>query len=131
MRTQGPHIPGEGVYHSCVAKLSVTEFVILGGYLDRTQIRVYDEIRNEWREWPRMSVEVYGHSCVGLGDTVLMAGGWNSDGDVTGRTVIFDTKTRSAREVASLKYPREYAAMEVYRGRPLILGGCDTDDYGR
>merc|ERR1711962_51242 len=30
--TQGPHIPGEGVYGSCVAKLSDTEFVILGGF---------------------------------------------------------------------------------------------------
>jgi len=59
---------------------------------------------------------------VGLGDTVLMAGGWDSNG-YTGRTVIFDIKTGSAREVASLKYPRLGAAMVLYRGKALILGG--------
>merc|ERR1712180_32604 len=40
--TQGPQIPGEGMYHSCVAKLSDTEFVILGGLHDVTQARVYN-----------------------------------------------------------------------------------------
>ena len=29
--TQGPHIPGYGVSDSCAAKLSDTDFVILGG----------------------------------------------------------------------------------------------------
>merc|ERR1712115_303159 len=44
--TQGPHIPGDGVFASCVAKLSDTEFVILGGgHDDKTQARVYDETR--------------------------------------------------------------------------------------
>merc|ERR1712098_779290 len=66
--TQGPHIPGEGVFSSCVAKLSDTEFVILGGLHDETQARVYDEAKDEWRSWPRLTVGVDGHSCVGLGD---------------------------------------------------------------
>merc|ERR1711962_1940124 len=66
----------------------------------------------------------HGHSCVGLGDIVLMAGGY-SDSDYTGRTVIFDTKTGSAREVASLKYPRAFGAIELYGGKPVILGGHD------
>jgi len=67
---------------------------------------------------------VDGHKCVGLGDTVLMAGGKDSTG-FTGRTVIFDTKTGAAREVASLKYPRYSAAIELYRGKVVILGGSD------
>merc|ERR1712080_26016 len=53
-----------------------------------------------------------------------MTGG-KSDKKHTGRTVIFDTKTGSAREVASLKYPRVDAAMVLYRGKPVILGGYD------
>ena len=61
---------------------------------------------------------------MGLGDIVLMAGGWRNY-DISRRTVIFDTKTGSAREVASLKYPRAFAAMELYGGKPLILGGYD------
>jgi len=69
--------------------------------------RVYNEETEEWMEWPRLTESVYGeHNCVGLGDIVLMAGGSPSN-----RTVIFDTKTGSAREVASLKYPRYGAAM--------------------
>jgi len=131
--TQGPHIPGDGVCHSCVAKLSDTEFVILGGENDRTQAKFYNVDSEVWREWPsgRELEGVYGHSCLGLGDIVLMAGGYYGQCDdlsiyqpcVTGRTFIFDTKTGSAREVASLKYPRTDAAMELYGGKPLILGG--------
>ena len=57
---------------------------------------------------------------------MLMAGGYDdSNGALTGRTFIFDTKTGSAREVASLKYPRAEAAMVLYGGKPLILGGSD------
>merc|ERR1719481_455510 len=123
--TQGPHIPGRGVYGSCVAKLSDTEFVILGGSHDSSQALVYNEETGEWREWPRLTVSVIRQSCLGLGDTVLMAGGWNWNGGYTRRTVIFDTKTGSAREVASLKYPRALAGMVLYGGKPLILGGYD------
>merc|ERR1711962_492835 len=123
--TQGPHIPGKGVYGSCAAKLSDTEFVILGGSHDSSQALVYNEETGKWREWPRLTVSVIRQSCLGLGDTVLMAGGWNSNGGYTRRTVIFDTKTGSAREVASLKYPRALAAMVLYGGKPVILGGED------
>merc|ERR1712126_146811 len=118
--TQGPNIPGNGVSQSCVAELSDTEFVILGGAGDETQARVYNEDRNEWREWPRLAVGVTLHSCLGLGDIVLMAGGYSRG--QTERTVIFDSKTGSAREVAPPKYPRAWADMVLYRGKPLILG---------
>merc|ERR1719370_155658 len=60
---------------------------------------------------------------------ILMAGGLEdedeSSGVYTTRTVLFDTKTGSGREVASLKYPRHTASMEIYRGRAVILGGYD------
>jgi len=119
--TRGPSIPGGGVYVSCAAKLSDSEFVILGGQYDGTQARVYNELTGQWREWPRLTEGVWGHSCVGLGDKVVMAGGYSNG--VTGRTVIFDSKTGSAREVASLNYPRYAAAMALYRGKVVILGG--------
>jgi len=120
--TQGPSIPGLGVYLSCAAKLSDTEFVILGGLKDRSQALVYNEESDEWREWPRLKDEVSFHSCLGLGDTVLMAGGYSHD-VTTARTLIFDSKTGSAREVASLNYPRRNAAMGFYGKRPAIFGG--------
>jgi len=111
--THGPQVD-KGVRFSCAAKLSDTEFVIvLGG----SEALVYDTITQRWTNWPRMTRGVFGHSCIRLGDTVLMAGG--------SRTVLFDTKTGSAREVASLKYPRAHASMVVYNGRALILGGND------
>merc|ERR1712133_329543 len=77
----------------------------------------------------RLTVSVKGQSCVGLGDTVLMDGGRDSNGAPTRRTVIFDTKTGSAREVASLNHARGWAAMVVYGGKPLILGGHDGSGY--
>jgi len=123
--TQGPRIPGAGVRESCAAKLSDTEFVIFGGKVDRTQAWVYSETSGEWREWPRLTVGVIAHTCMGLGDIVLMAGGYDETKAFIGRTVIFDAKTGSAREVASLNYPRGGAAMVLYGGKPLILGGWD------
>jgi len=128
--TPGPTIPGRGVYQSCAAKLSDTEFVILGGYRDKTQALVYNTAQKQWREWPRLSEGVSAQSCVTLGNMILMAGGLSSvSRGYTGRTVIFDTKSGSAREVASLKYPRGFAAMEIYRGRAVILGGRDGSGY--
>jgi len=121
---KGPQIPGRGAYRSCVAKLSDTEFVILGGYYDGTQALVYNVETGEWREWPRLTESVEGQSCLGLGDIVLMAGGYDSN-----RTVIFDTKTGSAREVASLNYPRWHAAIVLYEGKAIILGGYDDSVY--
>merc|ERR1719147_185267 len=57
-----------------------------------------------------------------------MAGGYSHGYPAnTGRTFIFDTKTGSAKEVASLKYPRMYAAMELYGWKPLVLGGYEDD----
>merc|ERR1712112_447584 len=115
-----------GVAGSCAAKLSDTEFVLLGGEYDGTQALHYSETSGQWREWPRLTEEVRGQSCVVLGDTVLMAGGSDNTYRPTGRTVIFDTKTGSAREVASLKYPRAFAAMGLIGGKPVILGGEDS-----
>jgi len=123
--TQGPHIPGDGVWRSCVAKLSDTEFLILGGFYDRTQALFYNEEQGTWRRLPRLTAEVWGHGCVALGDIVLMAGGFSDNYIARRRTVIFDTKTGSSREVASLKYPRAYVDMVLYGGRPVILGGQD------
>merc|ERR1711962_1051220 len=94
----GPTIPGRGVQLSCAAKLSDTEFVILGGsdgpgVVD--QALVYSTTQKQWREWPRLSEGVFGQSCVTLGDMILMAGGYTG-ATVTTRTVLFDTKTGSA-----------------------------------
>merc|ERR1711962_472564 len=123
----GPTIPGRGVQQSCAAKLSDTEFVILGGWYDydSTQALVYSTTRKQWREWPRLSRAVRGPSCVTLGNMILMAGGYSNAGGYTTRTFLFDTKSGSAREVASLKYHRVSAAMEVIGGRAVILGGTD------
>jgi len=123
--TPGPNIPGR-VYGSCGVKLSDTEFVILGGIDDGTQALVYSTTKNKWTEWPKLSEKVYGQSCMKFGETILMAGGRNSK-SVTRRTHIFDIKTGSAREVASLKYSRVDGAMAFYRGKPLILGGWRSD----
>jgi len=60
---------------------------------------------------------------VGLGDIVLMAGGNDNSFGNMFRTFIFDTKTGSAREVASLKHPRQLAAIQIYGGKAFILGG--------
>jgi len=130
--TRGPDVPGKGVYLSCVARLSEAEFVLLGGRNDETQALHYSETSGLWTELTRLTVGVIGHSCLGLGDKVLIVGGRNTTRfkDATGRTFIFDTKTGSAREVASLKYPRIGGVMVLYRGKPLILGGTTHEDYG-
>jgi len=123
--TPGPNIPGGGVHTSCAVKLSDTEFVILGGYYDRTQARVYSTTKKEWTEWTKLSEGVYGQSCLRLGDKIIIAGGADSSSRHSRKTFIFDIKTGSERKVASLKYPRYGAGMETYGGKPVILGGYD------
>jgi len=124
--TQGPDLSRGKVFQSCAVKLSDTEFVVLGGYYDRTQALHYNKTSDKWTEWPRLTKDVFAASCVKIGDKILMAGGaYNNDYAVTRRTVIFDTKTGSAREVASLKYPRAYADIELHGGKAVILGGID------
>merc|ERR1711962_1049400 len=59
--TQGPHIPGDGVYESCIAKLSDTEFVILGGAYDEFQALVFNEEQDTWKRLPRLTVGVRAH----------------------------------------------------------------------
>jgi len=126
--TQGPDIPGPGVEDACGVKLSNTEFVILGGYTGYghgyTQVLHYSETKDVWTEWHKLNESVFGQSCLRLKDKILMAGGIISN-SFTGRTFIYDIKTRSAREVASLQYPRVGADMVLYGGKPLILGGRD------
>jgi len=129
--TQGPVIPGTSYFGRglCTAKLSDTEFVILG----ISEPIVYNELTGNWTKWPRKyeANSVYAASCVGLGDKVLLAGGKLDyfSRQLTNRTVLYDTKTGLSREVGSLKYPRLAAAMALYRGKPIILGGWDGSEY--
>jgi len=124
--TQGPKIPGHNTFRSCAAKLSDSKFVILGGGTEGTQALAYDEEQDAWRTFPRLTNRTVEHSCVALGDIVLIAGGYDSvHSRAIARTIIFDTKTGSTREVAPLKYPRKGAEMVLYEGKPLIFGGSD------
>jgi len=126
--SQGPDIPGPGVEQSCGVALSDTEFVILGGYTGYghgyAQVLHYSATKDVWTEWPELSEGVFGQSCLRLEDKILMAGGIISN-SFTGRTFIYDIKTGSTREVASLRYPRKGADLVLYGGKPLILGGRD------
>jgi len=123
---KGPTIPGKGVYHSCIAKLSDTEFVILGGGHDKTQARVYNVETATWREWPRLTESVEQPSCVTIKDSILMVGGRRS-GRYSGKTTIFDLSGR-AKEISPLKHPRDNAAIVLYgEDRVLILGGQDSN----
>jgi len=127
----GPKIPGEGVSQACVAKLNEKAFVVLGGWNDGHQARVYNEgngkeNKGKWTNWPSLKHWVARQSCVTLGDKVLMAGGYGGYKlRYTGRTIIFDSRNGKALEVGSLKYPRGLAGMGVSGGRALILGGYD------
>merc|ERR1712080_313414 len=83
-------------YRSFATSIALKRGVyILGGSFDRTQARVYSETSGLWTQWPGLTEGVWAHSCVLLGDKIVMAGGWESSGRFTGRTVIIDTKTGS------------------------------------
>jgi len=123
--TNVPQIPGNGMWMSCGVKLSDTEFVIIGGMLDETQVRMYSTTKKVWTEWTRLRIGVYGQSCVKFGDEILIAGGISSyDNEKEGRkTLIYNIEKQSVREVAPLKYIRFLASMVIYQGKPLIMGG--------
>jgi len=124
--TRGPDIPGLGVAQSCAAKLNDTAFVVLGGWYDGYQARVYNEETQKWTNWPKLSHWVARQGCVTLGDKVLMAGGYGGYRErYTGRTIIFDSRNGKPLEVGSLNHPRGLAAMGVRFGAAVILGGYD------
>jgi len=121
--TPGPDIPGNGVFQSCAAKLNDTAFVVLGGWYDGYQARVYNEETGNWTNWPRLRQWVARQSCVALGDTVLMAGGYTNRRQYTARTVFFDSNNGQTLQVASLNGPRGLAGITVIGGKAVILGG--------
>jgi len=127
----GPKIPGDGLSQACAAKLNETAFVVLGGWNDGHQARVYNEgsgkeDKGTWTDWPKLRHWVARQSCVTLGDKILMAGGYGGYRErYTGRTILFDSKNGKALEVGSLIHPRGLAAMAVSGGRALIMGGYD------
>jgi len=126
--TRGPDIPGSGVSQSCAAKLNDTAFVVLGGWYDGHQARVYNEKTQKWTNWPRLSHWVARQGCVALGDKVLMAGGYGGYRArelYTGRTIIFDSRNGKPQEAKPLIHPRGLAGMGVRFGYPVILGGYD------
>merc|ERR1711962_1673099 len=122
--TRGPDIPGSGVSQSCAAKLNDTAFVVLGGWYDGHQARVYNEKTQKWTNWPRLSHWVARQGCVAIGDKVLMAGGYGGYRErYTGRTIIFDSRNGQTIEVGSLNGPRGLAGITVIGGKAVILGG--------
>ena len=40
--TVGPSIPGAGVHLSCMTYLNSSHIILIGGYYDRRQVRVFD-----------------------------------------------------------------------------------------
>jgi len=122
---RGPDIPGSGVFQSCAAKLNDTAFVVLGGWYDGHQARVYNEDTGKWTNWPRLRQWVARQSCVSLGNFVMMTGGYTDRRQYTARTVVFDPKNGQAEEAAPLIHPRGLAGMGVRFGVPVILGGYD------
>jgi len=124
--TRGPDIPGRGVAQACAAKLNDTAFVVLGGWNDGHQARVFNEDTGKWTNWPSLKHWVARQSCVTLGDYVLMAGGYGGYKlRYTGRTIIFDSRNGRALEAAPLMHPRGLAGMGVRFGVPVIMGGYD------
>jgi len=122
--TQGPDIPGSGVFQSCAAKLNDTAFVVLGGWYDGHQAWVYNEETGNWTNWPNLRESVSRQSCVALGDKLLMAGGYGRQTRrYTEKTVVFDSKNGQTIEVGSLNGPRGLAGITVIGGKAVILGG--------
>ena len=90
----GPDIPGFGADLSCAVAISSSQFLLIGGAGVSTggQVLEYNWLTEEWTEWLQLEDSRFGHSCLKLGDTVVVTGGYSKSQDL-----VLDLATKETR----------------------------------
>jgi len=127
--TVGPSVPGGGVYDSCMTYLNSSHVILIGGYHDRRQVRLWDITTETWTDWTdRVSLPypVWGHDCVSIEEGVLVTGGYNRDSGVTYSQSWIIDRTGQIEMVGNMTVSRWGHRMVSLGGKILSLGGREA-----
>jgi len=126
--TEGPEIPGDGIWDSCVLDLNSTHAIIIGGLCNGTQVRLWEHSTNTWTEWPNLPHDVFGAACIRTEDGVMVTGGAQYDTFNTyDKTLMINAYTGVARRLKPMMQPREGHGIFMVGNKVIVIGGYKTD----
>ena len=129
-------VPG-GVYAACGLKISDREMMLIGGGgNNKKRIITLNTGMYEW-QWKNFTKELEvgrsAHSCVLLGDKIMVIGGSDTHGHSISDTEIIPLDPSKPTIHASLNVPRKFFGVAVLQNgqesRVLAFGGVDSSGY--
>ena len=123
---QGPVMPGSGNYAACAVRVSVYNFMLIGGYPTTKQVVEYNTLTGSWFQWPELEVERHGHSCAVIGGDVVITGGSYASWPKT-ETTIISISSKQQRAGGEMGEGRERFGLAVLGDRLMAFGGGMSD----
>ena len=124
--TVGPSIPGAGVYISCMTYLNSSHIILIGGYYDRRQVRLFDTTTETWYDWTdlvSLPYPVDRHDCITVEDGVLLTGGYNWDSRETTSQSWIVHRAGNLEQVGDMSRSRMGHRMVRLGAKIFSLGG--------
>ena len=112
-----------GTFADCAVPISASQFLVIGGFKDTTQVEEYDTATGEWTSWPQLTVGRRAHSCSLIGQTVVIAGGRSDNDKIMWSTTLLDISSRSERPGGNMTLGRAYFQLLNHEDKLLAIGG--------
>lgn len=96
------------------------------GSVSYADVNVYDAVSGTWSAVARMPEALNGASAAFVGDTLYVAGGWNSSGSASKNVYAYDPASDTWTRVADLPVALSAAGTAVLQGKLYLVGGCTT-----
>jgi N-acetylneuraminic acid mutarotase len=118
------------VMDDAVASHAGRVYVIGGssGSVAYATARVYDSASGSWSSIADLPEALNGASAGFVGDTLYVAGGWNSSGGTSRHTYAYHPQEDGWTRVADLPAGLSVAGTAVLQGMLYVVGGCTTAD---
>jgi len=135
----GPTVPGRWMKKGCVVRISNEDFLIIGGYDDRsddddrsTRIVKFNTRSRTWEDnWGSLLQARAFHGCTYTLGKVIVAGGYNDFyGGYLSSTEIIDVDSKQSRSAGNMSEKRYGFALVTVNNKVLAIGGRrGTLDY--
>jgi len=123
-------LPGM-TFDSCAVAISDTKFLLIGGWLETTQVSEYDSETGSWETWPSLVQARAGHACARLGKTVIITGGHKDNTKAhLASTSLIDIDSKEERVGGQMLRGRTYHRMALLGRHVMVFGGLGEQDLG-
>ena len=127
------NIPG-GVYSACGLRISDLDIILIGGGNNRKRMVILNTSTYQWHNFTKeLDVGRSAHSCILLGDKIMVIGGSDTHGHSISDTEIIPLDPSKPTSHASLNVPRKYFGVAVLQNgqdsRLLAFGGVDSSGF--